>query len=276
MTLSRRDRILVLAWSLPDAIRALEASKPNETRRLSPGVWQLCGPCDGSGETRDRWGAVAGCGVCGGAGRYRTDPYADGARVSGADDQATSRPLSRQVPCDRCHATGVIPGRYVGEVGQVRCPTCDGSGSLQVPTFVAVSERAAGADLDSGTWGFRGGDWDALDSSLEAMRCNGRRPLWRAFMGAYVVPPYAPSAGALEGLVNVEAMMPSRVRVPAEVVAAYVQRQERDRVARAARAARMGRDHRNREIRAALRFGHSTADVARMFAVSERTVRRHA
>lgn len=275
MSLSRRERILVLAWSLPDAIRALEATRPNETRRLSPGVWQLCGPCDGSGETRDRWGKVTRCPVCGGQGRYRTDPYADGAPVSGHDDQALERPAARMVACDRCNELGVIPGRWVGKVGQVRCPSCDGSGHVAAMSS-SPAELMGGSStgLDLVAWSFRGGDWDALDSSLEAMRSNGRRPLWRAFVAAYVEPPYAVTDAARVGLEHVEAQMPSRVRVPADVVTAYVQRLERDRLAKAGRAARMGRDHRNREIRAALRLGHSTEDVARMFAVSERTVRR--
>lgn len=284
MTLARRDRILVLAWSLPDALRALEG-RSSETRRLSPAVWQLCSTCDGQGQVTDRWSKASSCPTCHGAGRYRSDPYADGAPVSGADDVALPRLLSRVVPCDRCSSTGVIPGRWVGETGRVRCPTCDGTGSLTVPVAGPDdARRAAVVDLDSETWAFRGGDWDALDSSLEAMRCNGRRPLWRAFVVAYVEPPKGLTSyldlpnevvvNAEHALEHVEAMMPSRVRVPAEVVTAYSQRQERDRLAAAKRAERMGRDHRKREIRAALRLGRSTADVARLFAVSEATVRR--
>jgi len=274
MSLSRRDRILVLAWSLPDALRALEG-RSRETRRAAPAVWQLCGSCDGSGSTADRWGRQAPCQTCHGAGRYRSDPYVDGQPVSGAEGLALPRLQSRQVPCDRCDRTGVIPGRWVGEPGSVRCPSCDGTGSLTVPIVAADGDSgAAGPMLDTAAWRFRGGDWDALDSALEAMRCNGRRPLWRAFVAGFVEHPYVVTDDALAGLEHVEAMMPTRVRVPAELVTAYAARRDREARAAAARAARMGRDHRRREIRAALRLGHSTAEVARMFAVSEATVRR--
>lgn len=274
MSLARRDRILVLAWSLPDALRVLEG-RSSETRRLSPAVWQLCGTCDGHGTVTDRWSKSSACGMCRGAGRYRSDPYADGLPVSGAADVVLPRLSTRVVPCDRCSTTGVIPGRWVGSEGLVRCPTCDGTGSLSVPVVADETKTGGSGDLDSGTWAFRGGDWDALDAALEAMRCNGRRPLWRAFVAAYVEPPYRPSADAEAGLGSVEAMMPSRVRVPDELVVAWQQRRERERLAVAKRASRMGRDHRRREIRAALRLGHTTEEVARMFAVSERTVRRY-
>ncbi len=103
-------------------------------------------------------------------------------------------------------------------------------------------------------------------------RSSRSRNAWRAFVAAYVQPPYVPSAPALDGLEQVESMMPSRVRVPAELVTAYQARQDRLRQQQASRAGRMGRTHRNREIRAALKLGYSTTEVARMFAVSERTV----
>jgi hypothetical protein len=215
------------------------------------------------------------CSVCHGAGRYRSDPYADGDPVSGAGDVTLPRLTTRSVPCDRCDRTGVIPGRWVGLSGQVRCPSCDGSGSLTVPVAAEFdARRVAGSDLDSAAWRFRGGDWDALDSSLEVMRCNGRRPLWRAFVAAYVEPPYRPSESASVALEHVESLMPARVRVPAELVVAWRDRDQRVREQIRKRGERMGRDHRNREIRAALRLGHSVDDVARMFAVSDRTVRR--
>jgi len=272
VTLVRRDRILVLAWSLPDALRSLE-SRSSETRRLSPAVWQLCLPCDGTGATHDRWGKAALCPVCRGAGRYRSDPYADGDPVSGLDDSIPSRVLSRPVTCDRCDGDGVIPGRYVAEPGIVACPSCEGTGKLHLP-FEQTVDLRVGSELDRLSWSFRGGDWDALDSSLEAMRSNGRRTLWRAFVGAYVEPPYAETWDSTNALEHVEASMPHRVRVPAEIVTAYRARAERARLAGASRALRMGRDHRNREIRAALKLGHSTEEVARQFALSERTVQR--
>lgn len=226
MTLTRRDRILALAWSLPDALNTLQSRNP-ETRRMSPAAWQLCLPCDGSGNTRDRFNRPATCAVCQGAGRYRTDPYANGAVISGAEDQLTTRQLTRPVKCDRCAGDGVIPGRWIGTEGLAACPTCQGTGSLHVPIFpTADSERTGKPADDNPSWIWRGGDWDALDSALEAMRCNGRRPLWRAFISAYVEPPYATTDDAQHALEHVQAMMPTKVRVPAAVKLAWADHQD--------------------------------------------------
>lgn len=272
MSLPRRDRILVLAWSLPDALRVLE-SRNTETRRAAPAVWQLCGTCDGNGEVVDRWSKPSTCPVCHGAGRYRSDPYVDGAPVSGAGDLAAPRVTTRDAICDRCDGSGVIVGRYVGETGIIACPSCEGSGHLQIPLEQTAEGRAV-ADLDLVAWSWRGGDWDALDAALEAMRSNGRRPLWRAFVSAFVEPPYVTTPESFEGLQHVEAMMPRKVRVPRDLERAYREREERERAQIKERWKRMPREHRNREIRAALKLGHSTEQVARMFALSEATVKR--
>lgn len=272
MSVSRRDRILALAWSLPDALRTLEG-RNRETRSLSPVAWQLCGTCDGTGSLVDRWGKPGVCPVCAGAGRYRTDPYAEAAeRVTQADDHTSGRITTRVERCDRCDGDGVIPGRWIGVSGLVACPSCDGTGRQQVP-IADQPGRPTGDEFDSETWAWKGGDWDALDGALERMRSNGRRPLWRAFVVAYVEPPYRVSEAAEHGLQAVETLMPPRVRVPAEVVTAWCDRSERARLHVAKRAERMGRDHVQREIRAALKLGHDEEHVAQMFAVPRRRVR---
>ena len=274
MSVARTDRILMLAWSLPDALKVLP-SRSRDERRLAPATWHLCAACDGTGNTRDRWSKATVCETCGGAGRYRTDPYADGQPVSGHADPAVAHRATRRLSCDRCSGQGVIPARWLqpGTHGLSACPSCDGTGSLHLPlTEPSPGER--GVQLDSVAWQIVGGDWPALDTALERMRCNGRRPLWRAFVAAYVEEPYVSSAAATVGLQQVSELMPARVRVPADVIVAYLDRDSRRRAAGAARSKRMGRDHRNREIREALRLGHSPGDVARRFAVSERTIRR--
>jgi len=274
VSLSRFDRILMLAWSLPDALRVLP-SRSRDERRMAPATWHLCSPCDGTGNTRDRWSKATVCETCGGAGRYRTDPYADGAPVSGHADRAAPTHASRRVSCDRCSGQGVIPTRWLepGSQGLAACPSCDGTGGLHLP-LVETGSGERGVQLDSVAWTIAGGDWPALDTALERMRCNGRRPLWRAFVTAYVEEPYETSSLSTAALNQVSELMPTRVRVPNDVIVAYRDRSTRAQAARAARSKRMGRDHRNRDIREALRLGHSTEDVARRFALSERTIRR--
>lgn len=274
MNAGRRERILALAWTLPDAIAVMQ-SRSTDVRRPAPVAWQLCVTCDGTGTIRDRFGRPSPCGVCGGAGRYRVDPYVDGHPADTGAPPGPARITSRRVTCDRCAGGGVVPARWLDAgAGLVRCPTCDGTGRIEVPATHDDGSHEPAGDSDHVAWSIRGGDWPLLDRALERMRCNGRRPLWRAFVAAYVEPPFEVTGQAVVGLENVEAMMPARVRVPADVLAAWKHRDQRARDAAAARIRRMGRDHRNRKIREQLRLGATTADVARMFGVSERTVRR--
>lgn len=314
--LSRRDRIVVLAWSLTDALRVLAGSS-RETRRLSPAVWQLCGACDGGGVVRDRWGRPSACGVCGGAGRYRTDPYADGAPVSGAGSGPATRVLSRRVPCDRCGGHGVVPARWLarsmpcaatGSIlrgaggsslsdhrlegrgaaeavttlrsfniesngsGLAACPTCDGTGTISAPIHDSDSRTPGAADHQI-AWRWQGGDWHDLDRTLDRLRATHRQ-LWRAFVAAYVEPPWAHTADADRALDLVDAWMPGRARVPADIERAWRERQQRDLERRRRRSQRMGGGWRDRAIRAQLRLGRTPLEVARMYGVSERTVRR--
>jgi hypothetical protein len=180
----RRQNLHALAWSLPDVQPAPRITQLASVRGESPGAWQLCDPCDGTGTRRG-----TRCTNCRGAGRYRVDPVTL-APVAAHDSHAPTP--HRTAPCDRCAGSGVIPRRWLDKqprndaprrathpvsdpegrarAGLVRCPSCDGCGRLDVPH---ARTAPAPALLDDGSALARlraQGDWHHLEAALHVAR----------------------------------------------------------------------------------------------------------
>lgn len=270
MSYSRLERLLALAWSLPDAIRqpvtATGTIAGQQRREASPTAWALCVVCHGDRVVRDRFRREQPCGACLGAGRYRVDPYTE-QPVSSADAPiVTSR--ARRVTCDRCDGTGLMPGRYVGRPGMVRCECCDGVGKLDA---APVGDERSGQAGERLAW-VMGGDWALLDRAVQQLDRLDRR----AFVAAFVHGGPAGSS-AMRALDRVAVTLPARLRVPADVRVAYRDRARRAKLADQARGRRMGsqaRRTRNLEARRLLAAGLPPVEVAARVGVSERHLRR--
>lgn len=271
MRLSRRELILALAWSLPDAIRqpitATGSIAGQQRREASPTAWAVCATCHGDRVVVDRWRRESACPTCLGAGRYRVDPYTD-QPVASLDAPVVAARPSRRVVCDRCDGQGTMLGRWVGETGLVRCEACDGVGKLDAPP---VDEERSGRSSDRLAW-VLGGDWPVFDREL----CRLEPRLRRAFVAGFVQGGPV-SADAWLALEQVTARLPARLRVPADVRVAYLDRDRRARLWREARSRRMGRSARrarNLEARRLLQAGVPAGEVAGRLGVSERQLRR--
>jgi hypothetical protein len=179
-----------LAWSLPDVQPGPRAASTGAVRGAAPTSWELCPGCDGGGVVVDRFRRASTCSECAGAGRYRVDPMTED-RVSTWEAPAPAR--TRRVGCDRCGGGGVIPGRWVGATGTVRCPGCDGAGTVAVP----VDVRPVGALVVDGDPLARLralGDWGRLEAALAALHRRDRDRA-RTFTAARVGVPSAPAPG---------------------------------------------------------------------------------
>lgn len=270
---------MVLAWSLLDAIRQPRTSMSDEQpRRPSPSEWRLCGTCDGTGATVDRFGRGTGCVSCDGRGRYEVDAYTD-SRVQTATSSA--EPRVERVGCSWCQPShGREPaGRWetlprgTGVRGTDRCEHCDGTGWRTLTI----------AGDDTGRRNHRGelvawtmhGDWPALLAALDHVRRTDR-PAYRAFLADAARGEIRTAAGhrALEQLTR---LLPGRLHVPGDIRQAFDARQHRQREAERKRQTRLGRAARrarDREIRQARHAGMPADVVAAAHGVSERTVRR--
>lgn len=267
--LSRQQRIEILAWSLldllPQPTTATGALTRGQKRAPSPSSWSLCPDCRGDGELRDRFGNLAVCGTCRGAGRYRVDPYTE-QQVATLELDAP-RTQTRRAMCDRCGGDGAWKG--------ARCEPCDGSGKVSVPlSDDEQADREPGGDrvLDQLALRDRLGSWHALDLALEGLRRNDRQA-WHWFVAVHVEGRVAASAlvngnrQALErayGFLSVA--MPERLRIPASVVAAYQRPPQR--------LLWRSREERDREIVRLVNQGRSVAWVAQAMGVGERQVQR--
>lgn len=183
---------------------------------------------------------------------------------------------SRRVRCDRCHGGGLIPGRYVGEVGLVRCPPCDGQGSLSVP--VAIAEEYGGSPrLKVG--GLRdGGDWDALEQAFRLLRVElpAVAYVWGCkHLERRPIDHQAADVGDRWLL----GAMPLRIRVPAWAWAAWKDRHRRRDAAEASRKARVyeargSRSHKRFRAAELVRLGYTVTEAAELAGCSVRTAQR--
>ncbi len=267
--MSRLDALHALAFTLPDVQPGPKAASSGASRGEVASGWALCDGCGGEGHTRDRFGRPGTCLECSGAGRFRVDTMT-GRRVG--SEMGLAPAPSRRVRCDRCHGGGLIPGRYVGEVGLVRCLSCDGAGSLSVPVQMG-EETPGGPKVKVG--GLRdGGDWDALEKALAKMNVI-ERSLW--------VPRRVGADGPNDWLLSkidhaVLLHMPQRIRVPAWAWACWKDRHRRRDVAEAARKVRVyeagSRSHKRFRAAELVRLGYTVAEAAELAGCSVRTVQR--
>lgn len=270
---------MVLAWSLLDAIRQPRTSMSDDRpRRPSPSERRLCGTCDGSGVTVDRFGRETVCVSCDGNGWYAVDTYTE-SRVATAT--STAEPRVERVGCSWCQPShGREPaGRWeslprgTGVRGVDRCEHCDGTG-WRTLTLAGDDTTRRGRRGELVAWTMHG-DWPALLAALERLRRADRRA-HRAFLreaatGEIRTPP------ARWGLEYLARVLPRRLHVPGDVHQAFDARAHREREAERKRQARLGsaaRRARDREIRDARERGVPADVLAAAHGVSERTVRR--
>lgn len=270
--MSRVRTLHALAWSLRDVEPAPKVASSGAASGEVPNAWQLCGSCDGQGFGRDKFGRTLPCLLCGGKGRFRVDSMTGG-RVATAEHSAPAR--TRRVLCDRCGGTGVMPGRYVGEPGMVRCDPCDGAGKVSVPAVPGQEPAVVAFDGTARSRLRARGDWDALELAVEALfdldRYSGRLWVRSRVHGA------AGHEPALELLDKwLLDRMPDPLRVPRDVMTAFEARQERKAAQEAARLHRSGRGSKRARAAELLRMGYTVVDAARLAGCSVKTARRAA
>lgn len=278
--MTRNDRIVVLAWSLLDAIRQPRTSMSDDRpRRPSPSESRLCGTCDGTGAAADRFGRQTECVSCDGHGRYEIDTYTE-SRV--ATTTSSAEPRIERVGCSWCQPShGREPaGRWetlprgTGVRGTDRCEHCDGSGwrTLTIAAGADHDRRSRRGELVAWTMH---GDWPALHAALEQLRHDDKQA-HRAFL-ADAIRGEIRTAAARRGLDRLSELLPRRLHVPADIRQAYDARQHRKREHERKRQARLGpqaRRARDRDIRHARRNGVPADTIAAEHGISESTVRR--
>lgn len=257
-----------LAWSLPDVQPAPKVAKSGAASGEVANAWHLCESCDGQGFGRDKFGRETACLLCSGKGRFRVDSMTGG-RVSTAEHSAPAR--TRRVLCDRCGGSGVMPGRYVGETGMVRCDPCDGAGKVSVPAVPGQEPAVVAFDGTARSRLRARGDWDALELAIAELG-----PVRRQWIEVRV-----------DGLTNyltdevlaaidqqLLERLPDPLRCPRDVMTAFEHRQERAAAREAARLAKRGRGSKRARAAELLRMGYSTMDAARIAGVSRQTAWR--
>lgn len=289
--MTRDERIVVLVWSLGDAI-ALPASGRGEVRRPAPTALVECEACQGSGRGADRFGRATACSSCAGRGRFWVDGYT-GERTGAPGDPGPGPELVsfwRRVGCSWCQdgdrghwdaqaGTWVSHGRRFEALPRgsgvrcgERCEDCDGSGWVRVPAEMEVPSVERSRDVGgSVAWRIKG-SYGELARALDDLRAWSPR-CYRAFVsdataGVWPIEPlsaYELGASRL-GLVRVMSRMPAKIKVAGDVLAAWRDRERRSEMIRGPK-----RDARIRELVAA---GVAPAVVARRAGISERQVRR--
>lgn len=260
----------VLAWSLPDVQPGPSGGELRGAQRgEAPGRWQLCASCDGVGVVADKFRRSQVCGECKGLGRFEVDSFT--LRRVGSVAVSAPAPTRRHL-CDRCGGSGVMPGRYLGESGMVRCEGCDGEGQIGVPLSLVLSRPAFRLD-DSPLSRLRSaGDWDVLEGLLNRMRTESHG-LFREY--------HALRVGKL--LDDVRALESERWlldqkphwRVPAEVRTAHANAAKRAQLAERQRAGRVYRGGRRlTRARELARSGLTAAEIAASLGISVRSVSR--
>lgn len=279
--MSRTELLHALAWTLPDVQPAPKTGALRGAQRgESPSAWALCGTCDGRGWRQTGRERRATCETCGGAGRYRVDPFT--LERPGHEQGEPSR-RGRRVGCDRCGGSGVMLARYAGEGrGMAACTTCAGSGSVVVELDPGEEPRSPAFDGSALSRARSRGDWDALEEALGVLR-ELDRGRWRSWVRVRVAGELAVSPGEAARLVDVDRWMlgglPDPLRVPADALVAFRARARyaalRDacRVERVAQGRRRGKRTRVREL---IARGYAVADAAALAGVNVRTAQRAA
>lgn len=249
--LSRRQRILVLAWSLdllmPSPPTATGQLTAGQQRRPAPSAWAWCAPCSGTGHTTDRYGRGDLCRTCRGAGRYRVDEYtleqinaADSAQTAPSNREWVGCPWCQSSPASLAEAhkthTKLPPG--TGVRAGVRCDRCDGTGRRWITRDPDPIAAVDSDDLDlldprarrilrQLATRRRQGSYHELEQALATLRDLDRRA-FRVFVDEHVLQ----TAGDRDPLelayaeATVDGLMPARVRVPAEVAEAWLRVQD--------------------------------------------------
>lgn len=272
--MTRRQRILVLAWSLPDAIRAPLTGTGAIVRKgtlsgPAPSAWAPCPASCDNGRVKDRYGRESGCQTCQGQGRVRIDVYTQ-EQVSTAEVLVASR--TETLGCPWCQALMLdawqgerakrldrLP-RGTGMIRGDRCGYCDGTGwrTLTLAPGVleqAMSRRGGPLNLSLEPWA-RNGSYPEL---LQALR---RLPAWqrRGFVEAHITGLAEPGFAAAAAVETLLATMPGFLVVPAPIREAW----ERWSLGRT----------RDERIRTLHRRGAGTGAIAGTVGCSVRTVQR--
>lgn len=263
--MNRASRLQALAWSLPDLQPApvpdpVFSGRKAAERGPAPGAWAECTACNGKGEVRRRL-----CQECLGAGRYKIDTYVE-ERVSSETAPTPRHP--RTVICDRCDR-GLIPAIWVGAEGQgtphVRCPSCDGTGHLQV--WVNTDELDGMILTDRRNRMRAQGSYQELEAALAWLRSRDLTAC-RAYVSyAQDTSPRTFMVDAAESRLLL--WMPHHIRVPKEVREAWASRNDRAQKANERRSAT-----RDERIARMMLAGNHTSHVARTVGCSEDTVLR--
>lgn len=287
----RRDRIAALAWSLDDLLPAAKTASFGGVSGEGPSRRVVCPACNGARVVDVRVRGVVvrreACDTCAGSGRVAEDAYTE--RRVGTLEQVGDRRRVERVGCAWCQEparsswqpTVAHPGgswvphserldrlpRGCGVRAGVACVACDGTGWREL-TLVDVLEPG----------GVR--DGARTESMLDRRAALGSyRELDQAIGRVRRVAPLAARVWVAELVVGVpfehrrrrqllaaawdavDALMPSRVRVPEDVRVAWLARGERG----------VAWDVRVRQLVAA---GASASEAARTVGVSERRAAR--
>lgn len=278
----RSERVLVLVWSLPDAV--LLPGSDRDSRGLMPTRREACQACEGSGSILDRFSRRVTCGGCDGLGRFWVDGYT-GDRV-GAPGSTLPLELAAgrrvRVGCSWCQSgdrgrwdevrgTWVSFARPVeslpqgsGVRGTSRCDACEGTGWRWLTADEPDPSGAKTKGADTTAWRIRG-SYHEVAGALEQLLALSR-PHWRALTREATrgtgVDKLNEEAGF--GLSIVTDMMPSRVEVAGDILVAWRAREERSLMVAGSR------DHR---IRVLISRGKSPTEVGKLVGLSERRVR---
>lgn len=242
--MTQREAIQILAWSLYDFTLEPETAtgaihrKGLVAKALHGSVTIPCKACSDDGETvrghgwrRDRFGRPIRCETCGGSGKLAFDPYdrQRELRKVGEDSTVAAPPAVRTRKCLHCNGDGRLPSGAT-------CPECKRSGRITPLPELKLAEDDTG-EGGGDPWAAaivereRRGDYTKLERCLWSLaHLSPHR--YRGFVRVYIGDPdpdvsEVERRHADEGLSDLERMLPGRLRVDGEVVAAWRARHER-------------------------------------------------
>lgn len=243
----------------------------------------VCEDCDGRGKSRAGWM----CQRCKGKGRYAVDDYT----LQPVDTVASpfAELLARFVNCDRCGGWGRLSAdsnQRPDKRAHALCDDCDGTGRVPAPfsgqcrPFRAddARERIGDARLDGMALEHERRDqhpaYVALAAALDQLKRVDRHAhflvCWVHVMGGQTVESLPESGQTLlEGAVAwLQSRIPADVRLPGELYAAEVGRQQALIRAKGKKADRFAQRKRDQQIRARADAGATHQEIAREFDVS--------